>query len=119
MINAGVGALRRFGQRYLRVSYEELVADPAPTVRRVLDFAGADGARSPVGADRTVVLTPSHTAAGNPDRFRSGRTRIAGDAEWQDKMRLRDRLAVTALCALSLARARGRTHPAGGRTEPA
>lgn len=101
--NAGVAALRRFGMPYLRVRYEDLMSDPRATLDRILRFAGAD-AEAPVDGERSVTLSASHTAAGNPDRFRSGRTELRFDAEWRRMMRPRDRLTVTGLCAPGLAR---------------
>lgn len=106
VINAGVAGLRRLGEPYLPVSYEDLTAAPRGTVERVLRFAGQRPPQVPVAEDGTVELAASHTAAGNPDRFRSGPTQIRSDARWRTGLRTRDRLAVAALCAPGLARLR-------------
>jgi hypothetical protein len=102
VINAGVAGLRRLNTPYLRVDYEQLTDVPRSTVQRILAFAGEPAAAVPVETDGTVELHPSHTAAGNPDRFRSGPTTVVGDAEWRSQMRHRDRLVVSALTGRSV-----------------
>lgn len=104
LINAMTRASHWFGRPCLRIRYEDLTADPAGTVRRILTFAGEDPSRSPVNDEGMVTLSPSHTVAGNPDRFRSGPTRIAADQAWRAKLPPRARLAVTGLAACSLPR---------------
>jgi hypothetical protein len=97
VINAGVAGLRRLGMPYLRVGYDELITAPRATVERILEFGGAPDAPVAVDGTGTVMLHPSHTAAGNPNRFRSGPTTIAGDSEWRTRMRARDRAVVSLL----------------------
>lgn len=103
VINAGVAALRHLGVPYLRLRYEDFMAEPAESLDRIFAFIGMNAAGA-VDDARTVHLSSSHTAAGNPDRFRSGDTVLRMDAEWQRAMSARDRLTVTGLCAVSLAR---------------
>lgn len=103
-INAMTRAARRFGRPCLQVRYEDLTADPAGTVRRILAFAGEDPAASPVDDEGMVSLSASHTVAGNPDRFRSGPTKIAADRAWRSQLAPRARLAVTSLASCSLPR---------------
>lgn len=69
---------RRFGERYLRVAYEELTARPRDVVGRVMRWAGLPGA-PPVDADGHAVLGVNHTVTGNPDRLTSGSVRVRRD----------------------------------------
>jgi hypothetical protein len=102
-INALTGALRWTGRPYLRLRYEDLMANPAAEVDRVLAFAD-HSAPCPVAADRTVNLGAGHLVAGNPDRFHCGPTRISSDATWRTGLPRRDRTTVTLLSAVPLAR---------------
>jgi hypothetical protein len=79
--NASAGLLWRRSGRYLRVRYEDLVADPAATVQRIAAFAGVAGDLPFIGPG-TVRLAPTHSVAGNPSRHRSGEVRVAPDTEW-------------------------------------
>jgi hypothetical protein len=79
--NASTVLLWRRSGRYLRVRYEDLVADPAATVRRIAVFAGVSG-DLPFTGPGTVRLAPTHSVAGNPSRHRSGEVRVAPDTEW-------------------------------------
>ena len=102
--------------RYLRLRYEDFVADPAGSVRRILSLVGMDGARLPFDAEGVVSLSPNHMVAGNPDRLRSGPIQLRVDARWRSAMPARDRWAVNAVSAPLLA-AYGypfRTRTAGG-----
>jgi hypothetical protein len=59
-----------------------------------LDFLSGDSA----------VLSPSHTVAGNPMRFRTGPITLRRDDAWRSKLPRARRLLVTALTAPLLAR---------------
>ncbi len=103
-INALTSASRHLGHPYLRLRYEDLTSDPSHTVGRILGFVGEDEAPSPIGPDGRAVLSAGHTVAGNPDRFRTGPTRVVADEAWRDRLRGRDRIAVTGLSGGSLLR---------------
>jgi hypothetical protein len=98
--------LRLWGRgAYLRIRYEDLVADPARVIRAVASFAGA--ARDvplPVAADRSVALAPTHSVAGNPMRHRTGGVPVRADDEWRQVMPRRSRLLVTVVTAPLLGR---------------
>lgn len=83
------------------VRYEDFVAHPGPTLRRVLEFAGLQ--LSPADLDHVstdrVVLAPNHQVAGNPIRFRTGEVTIRRDDEWRTSMSAHDRRVVNALTA--------------------
>lgn len=85
---------------YLRVRYEDLVADPAGVLRRIATFAGgAPDAALPIGPDGLLTLHPTHSVAGNPSRHRTGGVPIAADDEWRTAMPWRSRAVVTLLTA--------------------
>jgi hypothetical protein len=91
---------RSLGDRYLRVRYEDLMADPATILRDVLAVMGQPDASVPlVGGTRRATLVPSHTVAGNPDRFHAGDVELSSDDRWKTGLSRRDRLAVTAVAA--------------------
>lgn len=90
--------------RYLRLRYEDFVADPPAALRRVLAMVGEEDAGLPFVRGREVELGVSHTIAGNPNRFKSGKTTLRLDDEWRRRMGRRDRALVTALTLPLLAR---------------
>jgi hypothetical protein len=91
-----VGALR---VPYIRVRYEDLIADPRGRLARILAHAGLDVTAADLdflhGSE--ADLSPSHTVDGNPMRFSVGPVRLRADDEWQTKMSEGDRRLVTAL----------------------
>jgi hypothetical protein len=96
-INGLTATHRPAGTPYMPVRYERLAAAPLPVVREILDFAGEPPASAPVSASGSVELQPSHTVAGNPNRFQSGTMRISPDREWRRQMPRSERALVTAL----------------------
>jgi hypothetical protein len=84
-------------QRYLRIRYEDFVADPRQWSRRVAALAGLPNATLPFVDDRTIEVGVTHTAAGNPNRFNRGAVTIRGDEEWRRRFPKRDQLGVVAL----------------------
>lgn len=95
---------RREG-RYLRLRYEDLVSTPREALERILEMVG-EGDRSvlPFVRGREVDLAPTHTVAGNPNRFGTGAVELRLDDAWDRRMRLRDRALVTLLTLPLLAR---------------
>ncbi len=89
---------RRTPERYVRVRYEDFVTDPAAALRPVLRMVGS-AAEVPVGEHGDVDIAVSHTVAGNPNRMRTGPTRLTPDDEWRTAMPTAHRLLVTALTA--------------------
>jgi Sulfotransferase family len=94
--------------RYVRVSYEDFVADPRIAVTRICAAAGIPVDTAATAgvflADRTVRLGVSHTVAGNPARLRHGPVALRLDDEWASAMPVRDRLLVTVGAAPLLGR---------------
>ncbi|MBS1678106.1 MAG: sulfotransferase [Actinobacteria bacterium] len=103
-----INALTRFhrptGARYANLHYGDFAADPAAAVNDVLAFLDESDRPNPIGADRTVHLDSNHTAAGNPNRFRTGEVKIAPDEEWREAMPPASRLLVAAMTAPGLRR---------------
>ena len=88
---------RKDRERYLRLRYEDFVRDPRSSIERVCAFVGEDPSGSPFVSETEVELTPSHSVAGNPSRFTTGRVALRPDEEWRSKMRRSDRAIVTAV----------------------
>ena len=95
--NASAEALwRRTPERYLRLRYEDFVADPRKSLQRILGLLEVT-AELPLAGEREVMLGVSHTVSGNPNRFETGAVELRPDHEWMDKMEPRHRALVTAL----------------------
>jgi hypothetical protein len=95
--NASAEALwRRTRDKYLRLRYEDFVADPRKSLERILEFVGLT-AELPLAGEREVMLGISHTVSGNPNRFETGAVELRPDHEWISNMRPRHRALVTAL----------------------
>lgn len=98
--NVLFGADRRRPRTYTLIRYEDLVQRPGPIMAALADTVGEPGVASQLRSTRDeVTLTVSHTVAGNPSRFSSGRTRISADEEWRSAMPPGQRLLVTAVTA--------------------
>ena len=96
--NCTIEALwKRSPERYIRVRYEDFVADPTASLGPVLDLVGEKASRLPFVGDRTVELKTNHTVSGNPGRFETGRVQLRADEEWKTRMKQADKNAVTAL----------------------
>ena len=96
--NASAEALwRRPPGRYLRVRYEDFVADPRKSFTDILGLLDEGDAELPLAGEREVKLGVSHTVSGNPNRFDTGAVELRQDSEWQRKMKPRDKTLVTAL----------------------
>jgi Sulfotransferase domain len=87
---------RRAPEKYLRLRYEDFVADPRMNLERILEFVGFT-AELPLAGEREVMLGVSHTVSGNPNRFETGAVELRPDREWTDKMAPRHRALVTTL----------------------
>jgi hypothetical protein len=102
--NLFFGLLGRLGTRTRLLRYEDFVADPRAVL---LDLAGfvdvVPGDLDFLSGD-SAVLSPSHTVAGNPMRFRTGPITLRRDDAWRSKLPRARRMLVTALTAPLLAR---------------
>jgi hypothetical protein len=110
--------LRRLGVQVALVRYEDLVADPEATLRRCADLAGLPpGAWGTLTGDH-LQLSPGHTVAGNPMRFKTGELRLRRDDEWRRRYPAGKRRAVAAL-TFPLRRRFGYPDTAGAPSPPA
>lgn len=83
---------------YLRVRYEDLVADPKATLGQVVRSLGEDPAALPFVGSHEVRMQPTHTVYGNPSRFgQRGSVVLRPDDEWRERIRPSDRALCTAL----------------------
>lgn len=81
--------------RWLFITYEEFVRSPQEVTNRLAEWLGVP---PPDGwSDREIFLKPSHTIAGNPSRFRTGRETIRTDDRWRSEMPLALQLGVKVL----------------------
>jgi hypothetical protein len=96
--NASAEALwRRVPDRYLRLRYEDFVADPRECFEKILALVGESDAGPPLVGEREVKLGVSHTVSGNPNRFETGAVELRTDREWTSRMKPRDKALVTVL----------------------
>ncbi len=72
----------RSAGRYLRLRYEDFVADPRAAVRRVAALVGEEPVALPFDSATGVQLGVTHSVSGNPDRFKTGAVQLRPDTEW-------------------------------------
>ncbi|WP_222431976.1 sulfotransferase domain-containing protein [Leekyejoonella antrihumi] len=84
-------------EHYQVLHYEQLASDPATVVDDLIRFVKEAPAAKPVFAGNEVELKVTHTASGNPGRFRTGTTAIRLDDEWRNSMPRWQRTIVTML----------------------
>jgi hypothetical protein len=85
--------------RSLLVRYEDLVMDPGGTIDALLRLIGESRPERPWLEGRTIRLSPNHTAAGNPNRLRTGAVTLTEDDEWRARMSSSRKLVVSAIAA--------------------
>jgi hypothetical protein len=81
---------RRLGDRYTRISYEDLVANSQAQVESLVQALSLSG---PVSTE--ALASPNHTFSGNPRRF-GAEQRIELDDEWRRAMPRRSSALVSA-----------------------
>ncbi len=87
----------RLGDGYLRVRYEDFVADPTDTLGRICELMGRTDRAFPFVEGDRIELGPNHLVYGNPDRFRVGPAHLQVDDRWRQMMPDRDRRLVAAM----------------------
>ena len=85
---------RRLGPRYMRVRYEDLVADPDETIGRIQAACAARKLPLPFSGD-VISFGRNHNVSGNPNRLATGPVPIRPDHEWTEQMSRRPMLAAT------------------------
>lgn len=93
--------LHFLGVPLLIVRYEDLVKNPRETIADVLRFCGVRPTHADLEhvQDDGALLSPHHTVAGNPMRFRTGQVAIRPDEEWRRELPLSRRLLVGSVTA--------------------
>lgn len=81
----------------MRLRYEEFVAAPREVANRVATSVRGSDVGSPFRDEKTVVLSPNHTIAGNPSRFSVGEVTIEDRGGWRSEQRDFDRRVATAI----------------------
>jgi hypothetical protein len=104
--NLFFGLLGRLGTRTRLLRYEDFVADPRAALTELAEFAGVPAGEGALDflSESSVLLSPSHTVAGNPMRFRTGPTPLRRDDAWREELPRGRRLLVSVLTAPLLAR---------------
>jgi hypothetical protein len=83
--------------RYLRMRYEDVIAEPRAAFARMLALVGEPADGLPLVGEHEVELGTTHGVAGNPSRFTTGTVALRADTEWRRRMRARDRAVVDAI----------------------
>jgi len=87
---------RRLTPKYLRLYYENFVAYPRETIKKILHLVQEEPVSLPFESTKEVKLGTNHCIYGNPNRFQSGIFKIEADDEWKSSKR-NVRLLVTVL----------------------
>jgi hypothetical protein len=89
---------RRWPGGYLRLRYEDFVAEPRRVVGEVARLAlGEAPAALPFRGPAEVEMRTNHSLAGNPSRFKTGTVALRHDEAWRARLSRRHHLLVTAL----------------------
>jgi hypothetical protein len=89
--------LRPYFKQYLRLRYEDLVADPRGTMVKVCAAIGEREPRLDFLDNQTAHLGKAHTVAGNAIRFQEGPVQVVPDTEWREKLTPSQQRIVTAI----------------------
>jgi hypothetical protein len=95
--NLSFEVLRRQGSEVRRLRYEQFASDPEETVKGIQEWLDLPPSDLPFLPGDAVELGASHTVAGNPMRFRTGRLELRLDEEWRAGLATGDRRRVTAV----------------------
>ncbi len=87
---------KRTPERYLRLRYEDFIAEPAAQVRRICAMLGEDAGVLSFVKGNQVTFRTDHTVAGNPSRMAEILT-LKPDDEWRTKLSRADLLKVNLL----------------------
>ena len=88
--------------RYLVLRYEDFIARPEDSVRRIIRFVGEPAMDLPFLSRHTVSLAPTHGVSGNTVRFDTGPVQLTLDDKWRTAMRPMHKLLVTTLTGVTL-----------------
>lgn len=83
---------------YLRIRYEDFVANPQASVQRILELVDEGRAQTPFVGEREAIVEPTHDVEGNPGPNRlNGRIEIRRGDSWPEKVAPATRRLVSAL----------------------
>jgi len=103
-VNSRVESLRSKVNSFTQVKYEDLIARPRKLLVEILQ---AVGYRRNIKLDfinnRVLKLKPTHSAAGNPCRYKKHEIHLSLDEEWKTHLNFKDRYLANIL-TLPLAR---------------
>jgi hypothetical protein len=94
--NAPTELLSTSAASYVRLRYEDFLADPNAALSKILSPYDWVGDTLENSSKMEVDLQPTHTVSGNPMRFKQGQLKLKLDDEWRGAMPPRDRRLVTA-----------------------
>ena len=98
---AGVNMLseRLLGRtHYQRQSYEALVNSPEASLHDILRHVGRQADISQAVSGNVAHLHATHTALGNPNKFKTGDVTLAEDARWRDGLPKSQARLMTLMC---------------------
>ena len=96
--NATAERLRAsFPDKYIQIRYEDFMAQPREGTQKLLNMIGEPTAASPFVDENRVLLKPSHTVAGNTNRFQSGEVKLLSDEIWKREMSRHQKFLVALL----------------------
>ncbi len=84
-------------RRYMRLRYEDFIAQPRTNLDRILSLVGHTNAHVGHLSEDRYIAGPNHTLSGNPVRFRTGEIRLELDDAWKDQLNPRDRFVTEVL----------------------
>jgi hypothetical protein len=85
-VGAEMLARRWSRERTARLRYEDFCREPRTVIQQLVELVGLPTAALPFRDENTVVLEPTHTIGGNPNRMTSGEVQISPDSEWVGKI---------------------------------
>jgi hypothetical protein len=83
--NLRVERLARSGVPYVRIRYEDLVADPAESLNRIADELALPRSTLPIEGS-VVHLSPKHIFSGNRARSEVGPIVLRDDSDWKSEL---------------------------------
>jgi len=95
-INMFIDTFKLFNERYMFLKYEDFISNPSDVIRMVCMWLNEPNQDILIN-NKCIDLQTSHTAAGNPMRFKQGVIEIKQDDEWRHKMKWKDKIMVDAL----------------------
>lgn len=90
--------LNSSGNRYLRINYENFIANPQASVKQVLELLGEKVTELPFVGQSEVKMSTDHIITGSPSsRSQTGVVNLRLDERWKQNMVFRDKLIISCL----------------------